>query len=241
MPAESTSSTAWPFMVMPSLLTEDIRHRALHHIESYAGIKQPRVETGFWIVTGDEDQGYGLHLRDYSGRKMPEPPIGPAQVRELELSFCHQMTGYEILYQFTEVRRLWLIEAQMLPNLDFLQAMPALEFFKFRREEGVISLAPLRHHKMLRKLDWWGSFDQETQPLDCLEGCDALEILHSVPTFLVDDPDELITRFPKLRCVCAAFQCIRGDDGVPVLERLRRARPEVMITEEYSTLSSVNW
>lgn len=241
MPAEFTSSTEWPFEVTPSLLAEDRQEAARWVIENFAGIKQPLVETGPWVVTGDEAQGYGLHLRDYEGRRLPELPVPVKKVRELQIAFAHQLGGYEILREFTELRRFWLIEAEKLPDLDCLRAMPELEFFKFRNMECIFDLTPMRHHKMLRKLDWWGSFDQEAHSLDCLDGCDALEVLHCVPTFLVDDPDELITRFPKLRCVRAQFQCTRGDGGVPVLDRLRRARPEVIITDEYFTLNSIEW
>ncbi|HBJ86166.1 MAG TPA: hypothetical protein DDZ88_20330 [Verrucomicrobiales bacterium] len=151
------------------------------------------------------------------------------------------MTGYEILHEFTAVRNLWLIEAEKLPDLNFLAAMPELEFFKLRNMEGMLDLAPMRNHKRLRKLDWWGTYAQETLSLSCLDGCDALEILHSIPKVLVDDPDELITRFPKLRCVRGQFECPSGDGGVSVLDRLRQARPEVIITDEYNTLNSVKW
>jgi len=221
---------AWPFAVQRSLLTEDIRTRALSHVRERANIKEPLVETGYWVVAGDERQGYGLHLRDYRGTELPALPLAPSRIREIQVSFCHQLSDFTFLRQFTEVTRLWLIEVEKLPDWNFLEVMPKLEFFKFRNDVGVIDFTPLRHLRRLKELEVW-RYD-ESCSLDFLDGCDSLETLDLAGHFTVSRPDFLIDSFPNL-IFFGATSCTF--DGDSVFEHLRQARPKVVVKDYSAT------
>ena len=224
MSNSAPSDSVWPFTVQPSLLTEDIRTRALGQIRKRTRIREPLVETGYWVVTGDPRQGYGLHLRDFSGTCLPAIPLPPSQVRELQVSFCARLEDFGFLRHFTELTGLWLIEVEQLPDWTFLEVMPHLDFFKFRNEVGVVDFAPLRHHRRLKNLEIY-SYDTPCS-LSFLEGCDGLEELLLAGKFTVEDPDFMIRHFPKLRELWANACTF---NGMSVLEPLKQARPELVI------------
>jgi len=214
-------------LIKPTMLTEDTLRRARDYIERMCMIKQPVVETGEWLVTGDPAQGYGLLLREYPGVSMPEIPVPPDLVRELQIAFLREFLDFSSLHQFRNVERLWVAEPDQLLELSFVRTMPRLQFFRLSCTMNEPDYSALRGNTSLRELELFGVHGVED--LTFLTGCEHLECLTISGTSMrAHVIDFLHHHLPALRHFKAHGLC-HDEADLDRLRALHRCRPEMSI------------